>query len=225
MPCHPACQRGFTLVELLIAIAVFAIIGLGANQVLRTVMDTSERVRSTTSHFTELNLAFSLLGRDLNQFVPRPIRDGLGDARRALVLNDDNLAIEFTRRGWPNPSGQPRSGLQRVAWVVDYEEKTLKRLFWKVLDRAEDSEPVERVLLRGVTDLRIQALLPDENDADALSLTSVTEQEALEDEDAEIIPVAVEVTLATETLGEVVRVFQLVDAHESVVAESGAGEG
>ena len=39
-------NRGFTLLELLVSISIFSIIGLGANQMLRTVMDSNERVRA-----------------------------------------------------------------------------------------------------------------------------------------------------------------------------------
>ena len=219
-------QGGFTLIEVLIAIAIFAVISLGANQVLRTVMDANKRISGASSQYIELNLALALLGRDLNQFTARKVRDGEGESRLSLVLNEDNIAIEFTRRGWANPAGMPRSNLQRLAWTLDHQEGTLKRLFWKVLDRASDSEPVARVMLSGVTDLRIQPILPDEDDADALSTFSDFDQSALQDDDdEEILPVAVEVHLTTEALGEVMRVFQLVDSYEKVVVDSAGGSG
>ncbi len=205
--------RGFTLLELLVSISIFSIIGLGANQMLRTVMDSNERVRASTSTYTGLNLAFATMARDFNQFVPRPVRDGYGEPVQALVFESEDYAIEFTRGGWTNPTGRPRSKLQRVAYVVDYEEKTLKRLFWKVLDRAEDSEPVERIVLKGVNDLRITAVVVDETSEETETADEFVQDE-LEDEESEVIPAAVEVAIDTETLGEVVRVFQLVDTFE-----------
>ena len=200
-------RKGFTLLELLVAIAIFSLIGLGANQVLRSVMESNDRVRAGAAGYTGLNLAFSLLGRDFNQFVPRRVRDGYGEPLGALVFEGGDYAVEFTRGGWTNPGGRRRSKLHRVAYVLDEEEKLLRRLFWTVLDRAEDSEPVGRVILEGVTDLRITGIFPEDGEA-------TLEQEALEDETADSFPVAVEVAINTELFGELVRVFQLVDTFE-----------
>ena len=200
---------GFTLLELLVSMSIFATLGLGAYKMLQTVADSHERVRSSADAFTGLNLAYSIIQRDFNQFAPRAVRDEYGEVLPTIDFENEDYIIEFTRRGWRNPAGRQRSRLQRVAYSLDFEKETLTRHFWKVLDRAEDSEPISQLLLDGVTDFRVTGFSGDE---------SVIEREfILEDEEA-AAPLAVEVVISTNALGESYRLFQMVEPY---LAESG----
>ena len=208
--------RGFTLLELLVAIAIFSVIGLGAYQMLQSVSQSHERVRTSIDSYMRVNLALSILQRDLNQFVPRPVRDEYGEPAAPILFEDDEYLIEFSRGGWANPGGRPRSELQRVAYSIDYDEELLYRHFWLVLDRAEDSEPVSQILLEGVTDFRVTAH-QDPNGLTDVQLQTVSGSPAF--------PVAVEVVIATEALGEVQRLFQLVDPYIPSVSPTGQTPG
>jgi len=76
-----------------------------------------------------------------------PAREG--EAREILVL---------TRTGWANPGGlQPRSGLQRVAWIYDGDE--LWREAGAYPDQARGATPVRQLIASGVSDLRLSALM------------------------------------------------------------------
>lgn len=195
--------QGFTLLELLVSISIFSILGLGAYQMLQTVIQSNERVREASEGATSLNLAFSILQRDFNQFVPRQVRDKYGDPVAPLVFENEDYAVEFTKGGWSNPAGRSRSRMQRVAYSIDYDEETLSRHFWEVLDRAEDSEPISQVLLEGVTDFRVTGFVDDS--------TSALESEFELEEEQQQAPIGVEVVIAVEGVGEVERLFQLVD--------------
>ena len=92
-------NSGFTLLELLIAISIFTMLGLGGYQMLQTVSDSHERVRSSAKEITELNLAFSVIQRDFNQFTPRSIRDRYGETIPPIVFENDEYLVEFTRGG------------------------------------------------------------------------------------------------------------------------------
>ena len=81
--------RGFTLLEVLVAIAIFAIIGLGANEMLRTITRTHDRARQITDRMGQLSMAFVMMERDLTEIVPRGIRDQYGDPSPALVVGGD----------------------------------------------------------------------------------------------------------------------------------------
>lgn len=182
--------------ELMVAIGIFAVLGLGAHLMLRNVMDSNHRVRLSAQTYTDLNLAFATFGRDFRQYLPRGVRDNYGDAIEPLVFGGDTYVVEFTRTGWPNPRGTLRSALQRVAYAMDHDSGTLTRHFWQVLDRAEDSQPVSQVLLTGVTDFQVKPLLPPNAEAQAA-------------DQAASAPIAMQLVLATESQGEMTRVFQL----------------
>ena len=200
---------GFTLLELLVSMSIFATLGLGAYKMLQTVADSHERVRSSADAFTGLNLAYSIIQRDFNQFAPRAVRDEYGEVLPTIDFENEDYIIEFTRRGWRNPAGRQRSRLQRVAYSLDFEEETLTRHFWKVLDRAEDSEPISQLLLEGVTDFRVTGFSGDES--------AIDREFILEDEES-AAPLAMEVVISTNALGESYRLFQMVEPY---LAESG----
>ena len=187
--------------------SIFATLGLGAYQMLQVVADSHERVRSSSDAFTGLNLAYSIIQRDFNQFAPRTVRDEYGEVLPTINFENEDYIIEFTRRGWRNPAGRQRSRLQRVAYSLDFEEETLTRHFWKVLDRAEDSEPVSQILLEGVTDFRVTGFSGDESATDIDFI--------LEDQKVET-PLAMEVVISTNALGESYRLFQMVEPYLAV---------
>ena len=195
---------GFTLLELLVSMSIFATLGLGAYQMLQTVADSHERVRSSADAFIGLNLAYSIIQRDFNQFAPRSVRDEYGEVLPTIDFENEDYIIEFTRRGWRNPAGRQRSRLQRVAYSLNFEEETLTRHFWEVLDRAEDSEPVSQLLLEGVTDFRVTGFSGDE---------SATDIDFILEDQKVATPLAMEVVISTNALGESYRLFQMVEPY------------
>src|SRR3546814_128623 len=142
-------SAGFTLLELLIAIALFALLGLGTYRLLEAVLQSDEAVRAQELQLRELSRAVWAFERDLQQVIGRPIRDEFGDERNAFIgqLDGEDGApvLELTRAGWRNPTGLRRANLQRVRWRLAGDN--LERVYWVVLDRDLDSEPrVQRVL-------------------------------------------------------------------------------
>lgn len=143
------CQRGFTLIEVLVAMAITAVIAVLAYVSLSTVIAGVDSVRLEAEKITTMNRAFQVLARDIRQVVNRPIVDEFGGRESALEggpLARQMLAL--TRAGWHNSVDLPRSTLQRVAYYL--EEDRLIRASWSVLDRSSSSEPREVTLLEGV---------------------------------------------------------------------------
>ncbi len=144
-----ACPRGFTLVEVLIALSITAFVAAIAYSSLSTAILGVESTREVATRTYEVNRALMILGRDLRQFVSRPIRDEFGDLEPAMTGGPlARFPLSFTRSGWHNPNGLERSQLQRVAYRL--EDTVLWRDAWAVLDRAADSEPQSVILLEDV---------------------------------------------------------------------------
>ena len=156
----PHSTRGFTLLEMLVAVAIFAILAVVAHSGLNSVLLTQARVEESARALTELQQAYRWLQRDLEQVVARPVRDELGGEQLALQAGSRyGVMLALTRGGWRNPAGQDRSTLMRVAYRLD--DETLVRHQWLVLDRAQDSEPLDRELLEGVESLELRWLDSD----------------------------------------------------------------
>jgi len=143
-------SRGFTLIELLVAMAIVAVIGIialgGLSEVIRQQTIAQERA----DRWRDIQFAMRMVTRDLAQIHPRPTRDELGETWLPSVLANPNsfFALEISRGGWTNPAGFPRGTVLRVAY--DWEDGTLVRFHWPVMDRAPGTVPVRTELLEDV---------------------------------------------------------------------------
>ena len=77
-------QRGFTLLEVLIAIAIFALLAMATYRMLDSVLQTDRGQRQQEQRLRELTRAMAAFERDLLQVRTRPIRDPLGDPLASL---------------------------------------------------------------------------------------------------------------------------------------------
>jgi len=137
--------RGFTLLELLVSLSIFAAIGVMAYSGLANVMRQQAQTEAYSDRMQDLQLTYHILQRDFEQFITRDIRNEFGDTSPALVSGGNYAGVEFTRAGYPNPARFLRSNLQRVAYLMD--DGRLLRRSWRVLDRSQDSLPDEQVLV------------------------------------------------------------------------------
>ena len=148
-------RRGFTLIEMLVVLAIFSVVGLIASQLVSRTINSHAIMSERGARLVEVQRAMQILKRDVMQLTNRPIRDMLGDPIEPIRIGSDGL-IEFSRMGWRNPLQQQRAELKRVAYIV--EDGDLYRSYWSVLDRAQDSEPVVQKLLGDVEQVEFFAL-------------------------------------------------------------------
>ena len=149
--------RGFTLVEVLVAMAITAFVSLLSYQTLSTALTGIESAREASERLHEINRAFTVMSRDIRQLTNRPVVDEFGQL--ASAVSGGPLArdpLRLTRSGWHNSTGAPRSTLQRVAYRL--EEGQLLRLTYPVVDRTTAIEPRETVLLENVDTLEFRFL-------------------------------------------------------------------
>ena len=115
----PGCG-GFTLVEMLVALAVFGLLCAAGVAVMAHTVDNQGQVGARMDRLGELQRTRSLIRQDLAQAAIRRVRQADGSALRSAFrgapLAGDGTVLEFTRRGWDNPDAQPRASLQRVRY-------------------------------------------------------------------------------------------------------------
>jgi len=98
-------RRGFTLLEVLIAIAIVAVIALLGYRSLAALSDAETRLAAEAIRWRTLDLFFARLEADMRQAVPRPARSGatreapwLGFISNATSDGGDS-ALAFSRAG------------------------------------------------------------------------------------------------------------------------------
>lgn len=209
-------EAGFTLIEVLIALAITAFVASIAYASLSTVLAGVEATRESADRTYEINRALMIITRDLRQFSPRPVRDEFGEEEAAMVGGSlARVLLSFTRSGWHNPIGQPRSTLQRVNYLL--EDETLWRESYAVLDRAGDTRPGRARLLEGVEaiDLAFLATLAEvetESDGEGLDTRDWAENWVPDNGASQagiLPPVAIEIRLQLNDLGEIRRLYAL----------------
>ena len=197
-------QRAFTLIEVLVAMGVFAVLAGFAYSTLGQTLLSAEILNERMDRLQALQRTMRLLTDDLQQLAPRPIRDELGDNLRPALDTgfQSGFALELTRSGWSNPIVLPRSTQQRAAYRI--EDGELIRFHWYTLDRTLSNEPVSVTLLDGVEGLQFRFLV-DNNDYTEqwppLNLPGAV--------GARQRPRAVEVTLLLEEEGEIRRLIEV----------------
>jgi general secretion pathway protein J len=204
-------QAGFTLIEMLIAIAIFGIMSAVTYRVLSTVLETRGRAADEYGRWREVARAIASLERDFEAIRARPARDASGRLTPPLmgqpvVPPSGEPAIAFSRAGDPSAS-PPR----RIGYRV--HDGVLERLVWTGLDQAPRSVPTATGILSGVVDLAVryrpaagpwQAAWPPRAATGAAS-SHVLQPAAVD----AALPAAVEVTIQLASGARIARLFPL----------------
>jgi len=208
--------RGFTLIEVLIALAISALVAVIAYSSISSVLQGVDGLRAATDRTYEIERALMILSRDLRQLVDRPVRDEFGELEPALSGGElARFPLSFTRTGWYNPQGYPRSNLQRVNYRL--EDDGLWRDTYPVLDRAGDTEPETVLLLDGVEEIRFGFLGSLEQIQVSTRNTTLDTSDWVENWVSDVgapggqlpLPVAVEIHLQLSDWGEIRRLYAL----------------
>jgi len=208
-------SHGFTLVEILVALAVTAFVAAAAYAGVSSVIAGVESTREVAERTAAINRALGLLTRDIRQFVDRGVRDEFGQEQPGLTGGRlARFPLTLTRAGWHNTAGHARSTLERVSYV--FEDGALWRLRYPVLDRTGDSVPARVMLLEDVAAIELRFL----GNIAALRAGDATQVETRDWERSWIAdvsrpaanllpPAAVELRLELTDLGPVTRLYVL----------------
>ena len=205
-------QQGFTLLELLIASIIFAVMAVMAYGGLSNVMNASEVSKTALLRLKKIQQTISVLNRDFSQIVERSIRDEYGNPQPFLTTenNTDNI-VELTRGGRKSPPVLLRSSLVRVAYRFDDEK--LVRLYWSQLDRSPNMEAKKTELLDNVEKVSFkfmdknkewQEQWPPLNTPSSSPTGSGTTSPPIIDR-----PIAIEIILQLKDWGDIRRLYAL----------------
>lgn len=149
---------GFTLLEVLIAIAIFSVISMASFSIFETVLNSDTVTKERTDRINELQRGFLIIERDILQIARRSVRLN-GEAPQEAFLHIDNesfssneQALGFVRHGWTNPGLLlPRSDMQSVAYQLN--DNVLERVHFNFVDAVLGEEPKVRALISQVETL------------------------------------------------------------------------
>ena len=199
---------GFTLLEILVAVGIFALFSAMAYGSLIRILDTRDRLEKERDFWHGVTLSLMQIEEDLAQARPRSVRNSLGLQPVPEFLGQPvdsralgEASVEFTRGGRVVFGDSVRSDLQRIGYRL--REQTLERLVWPALDRAPDSKPRELPLLEHVQEMRVRFYAPAGGWVDYWPAPGQSQPAP------DPLPAAVEMTLKIEGRGEIVRIFRV----------------
>jgi general secretion pathway protein J len=195
-------SAGFTLLEILIAVAIFSVVSIMALGGYNQLITQSERINANNARTRAIQVAVQRMVQDFAEIEPRPVREPLGNAPQPVVFADPRgeRLVEFTRAGWSNPAGVPRPTLQRVAYR--FEDNKLRREYWLALDRTLQAPPTTVVLLDQVKEVKLRFLSADRVYQDEWPARGGSSSPYAR-------PIAIEITLELEDLGKLVRLVEV----------------
>jgi general secretion pathway protein J len=194
---------GFTLVELMISMSIFALLSIMAYGGLDSVIQNKQRTEASMLRLSQLQLSMTKLHRDFEQISTRVATDELGGKLLNLsAVQGNDLLIQLTRNGWRNPAKLNRSHLQRVAYKL--EEDQLIRMSWIYVDRAQDDQLIETVLIDNLQDVQLRFMdarqvWHDSWPPISLNTTNTTSR----------LPQGIEIKLQMNDWGDITRVFRV----------------
>lgn len=199
-----SCRNGFTLIEVLVSLAVFAILAALAYGVLNQTLASAEMLSDRMNRLQAVQRTMRIVSEDFVQLAPRPVRQELGDNYAAALLTsfESGFALELTRGGWRNPLALPRSTLQRAAYRI--EEDQLVRYHWNVLDRTLSNEIIGVTLLDGVESISFRFMRDNGEWTDQWPPQGTPGPSGLRQR-----PRAVEIVLTLQTEGTLTRLIEI----------------
>ncbi len=146
-------HAGFTLIEILVALFIFAILSVMMADGLHRLITVQGETDKQATRLRDIQFAMVRLNNDITLTIDRPITDAQG--KKLPSFYGTPLGVEFTRTGGAEGSNQ-QSILMRVAYR--WHDNGLWRETWPTPDRAENTSSHQQLLLSGVTECRLEYL-------------------------------------------------------------------
>jgi general secretion pathway protein J len=150
-------RRGFTLLELLVALTILALLSVLGYRAIVALTDGETRLTEETRRWRALDTLFSRLEADLREAIPRDVRSAAGGDAAWLGATDadGNALLVFSRAG-PEFAPDVGSAGQRLGYRLN--RGAIEVLYWPWLDNASAAVPAAYALEDGIAGLRIEYL-------------------------------------------------------------------
>jgi general secretion pathway protein J len=196
--------NGFTLIEVLVAMAIFGVLTILAYMALAQTLANAEMLTERMDRLQAIQRTMRYLGNDLTAASPRPVRDELGVTYLPAVMVSpaNDFALAVTHGGWSNPAGLPRSTLQRSVYLLT--DGKLFRVYYNVLDATYSNEAISTEILDGVVSIEFRLVQDDGQRTNEWppNGSSGGSRDSLR-------PRAVEIILTLENEGEIRRIIEV----------------
>ena len=153
-------SRGFTLIEVLIAAAIVALLALLGYRAVAALSESEEKLSAEATRWRTLDLFFARLEGDLRQAIPRPARSGSTREASWAAAADSagNGFLEFSRAG-PEFTLEPSSAGIRLEYR--FRDGNVEVLYWGSYDRPSGAQPTAYPLVSGIASFRLAYLAKD----------------------------------------------------------------
>jgi general secretion pathway protein J len=196
--------KGFTLLEILIALTIFAILATITSSSLYYAFNTRNLVNIQANRLNELQLAISIIQQDTLQIVDRAVRGN--EMREFPILVGQAEYMEFTRDGIVNPKSlEKRSTLKRVGLAC--LDGTLVHRTWESLDPTDRNKYEDRVLISNVDKCTFSYL-----NQHLQSLPEWRAEAISEEQQSELFPKALQINLTLKDWGPINLLFVIPQA-------------
>ncbi|WP_173910447.1 type II secretion system minor pseudopilin GspJ [Acinetobacter sp. Marseille-Q1618] len=153
--------KGFTLIELMVAIAIFAVLAALGWKIFDYLSKVKDRNAMHEQNLGQLQQAYQQIQRDTLQTIP--VTASLGQ-QILPALQLENQRISFSKTGMTDPLKQGIASFERIEYVYNAQDKKLYRLKYANLNLSEAAQPLSSVLLNDVDQYQISVLNPNEGD-------------------------------------------------------------
>ncbi len=206
-------RQGFTLIEMLLAISIFALLGIAGTNILSSTVTSNDVSLAHGEKMAQLQRAILTIERDLAQLAERKVRvegEAQGNnllSHGELILDSDSEVLAFRRLGWVNPMNiLPRSEVQSVAYRVF--DGNLERMHYDFPDPMKGEEPKIRTLLSDVEHIHFEFF-----NAQKKSWQDKWEQSAL--------PTGIKIQITSKAFGEITRIFSIASSATLATTQTG----
>lgn len=205
--------KGFTLIEILVALIIFAIIASITSATLYQAFNTRDKVNLVADKLNQIELTMALIEQDTSQAIARSVRGN--DLRLIPVFIGENQYVEFSRSGVLNPNQSHRSSsLQRIAYRC--QDGKLYRKSWHEIDSFDRNRFQQKVMLSEVESCRFEYINRTLN-----ILKEWRPQRSIRERlmRPELLPQAIRIKLTLKKWGKLQPVFIVPEAAYEIMAK------